>query len=105
MILRPVSVLASLMALALAGCGADKAQTAAEGADAQGEILGGTISDDMLPLDELKSKSPPMKPAPGESGAPGAAVSGDVASDEEEGEGAQPAEEPVQPAAEPAEEG
>jgi hypothetical protein len=104
MTLRPVSGIAALMALTLAACGSDKAPAAAEGADAQGEILGGTISDDMLPLDELKSKSPPMKPAPGESGGPGATPSGDAAG-EEEGEEVQPAEEPVESAAEPAEEG
>jgi hypothetical protein len=104
MILRPVSVIVPLMALTLAACGSDKAPEAADGADAQGEILGGTISDDMLPLDELKSKSPPMKPAPGESGTPGAPPSSDAASDGE-GEEAEPAEAPGEPAAEPAEEG
>ena len=37
---------------------------------AEGEVLGGTISDDMLPLDRLQSQSPPLD-GDGESGAGG----------------------------------
>lgn len=105
MMLRRVSALAPSMALALslAACSADKSPDAAEGADAQGEILGGTISDSMLPLDQLKSESPPMKPAPEKSG------SADAAEEDPEPEG-EPAsepsgEEPAEPAEEPAGEG
>ncbi|MCL4671768.1 MAG: hypothetical protein KJZ64_02275 [Sphingomonadaceae bacterium] len=36
---------------------------------AEGEVLGGTISDDMIPLEQLRSQSPPMRAAPGEGGA------------------------------------
>ena len=57
--LIPISLLATL---ALAGCG-DEAEgdgeAVATGGEAAGEVLGGTISDDMLPLEELTSTSPP----------------------------------------------
>lgn len=50
--------------LALAACESEEADTpeAAEPArtGAQGEVLGGTVSDDMLPLDTLRSQSPPL---------------------------------------------
>lgn len=53
------------LALALAACGDKPAQR--DGADnraAEGEVLGGTISDDMLPLEQVQSQSPAMKVAP-----------------------------------------
>ena len=54
----------ALLALAtpLAACGDDPAPIAdsTEDAGAQGEILGGTISDAMLPVDGLQSQSPSM---------------------------------------------
>ncbi|UIP06662.1 hypothetical protein LY632_13395 [Erythrobacter sp. SDW2] len=102
MMLRPVSVLAAT--LALAACGSDKAPVAAEGANAQGEILGGTISDAMLPLDELESESPPMKAAAGEGGAASNGTAKDDSADEatDDSRDAEPAE-PAE-AAEPAEE-
>ena len=37
------------------------------------EVLGGTISDDMIPLDRLRSQSPPVADAPAASQAAGAA--------------------------------
>lgn len=103
MMLRPFFVLA--ITLALAACGSGKTPVAAEGANAQGEILGGTISDSMLPLDELKSESPPMKVAPSE----GAGVDDSSANDDAASEDTTDAE-PDEPAqsgdpAEPAEEG
>ncbi|MHA6334604.1 hypothetical protein ACXYL9_13110 [Qipengyuania sp. CAU 1752] len=46
--------------LMLAGCdeGSEKVAPTEEGAGAQGEILGGTISDAMIPVEELRSSSP-----------------------------------------------
>ncbi len=38
-----------------------EAETIATGGEAAGEVLGGTISDDMLPLEELTSTSPPAE--------------------------------------------
>ncbi len=53
--------LLALSVLALAACDrGDPAQTEA-GARAEGEVLGGTISDDMIPLDQLRSQSPPLR--------------------------------------------
>lgn len=51
--------------LALAACGDSSAPVAEQDDDAtaRGEVLGGTISDDMLPLDTLRSKSPPLQQA------------------------------------------
>lgn len=56
---RLVSVLA--VSLVLASCGKDAAEVEERNADstARGEVLGGTISDDMLPLDTVQSQSPP----------------------------------------------
>ncbi|MDP4574340.1 hypothetical protein Q9K02_04210 [Qipengyuania sp. G39] len=51
-------------ALGLAACGDDAADASAEGDErgARGEVLGGTISDDMIPLDQLQSQSAPQNP-------------------------------------------
>jgi hypothetical protein len=43
------------------------------GRAAKGEVLGGTISDDMIPLDRLRSQSPPVADAPAASQGAGAA--------------------------------
>lgn len=47
----------------LAACGDDVPAETEEDAqrEAAGEVLGGTISDDMLPLDDLRSQSPPLR--------------------------------------------
>ncbi len=44
----------------LAGCGGDA--PADDGRAASGEVLEGSISDDMLPLDRLRSEPPPEDP-------------------------------------------
>ena len=100
---------AMALSLVLAGCGSsDDVETAEEGANAQGEILGGTISDEMVPLEEVRSASPPAKKEAGEGGG---SSSGDSADSDDEGtDEAGPAEEPAaesEPAEteEPAEEG
>ncbi|MFU7528755.1 hypothetical protein [Qipengyuania sp. ASV99] len=73
---RKLVPLAFAAALALSGCEEEApSDTSATGGKAAGEVLGGTISDDMIPLDELTSTSPPAAPpraAPGgDAGAPG----------------------------------
>jgi hypothetical protein len=45
---------------ALAACGGDTGSEGERGS-AAGEVLGGTISDDMLPLDTVTSQSPPLR--------------------------------------------
>ena len=49
--------------LALTACGDETAEQVSTetGGEAAGEILGGTISDDMIPLEELTSTSPPAE--------------------------------------------
>ena len=48
------------IALLLAACGGEETPDAQAGEDVgpQGEVYGGTISDDMLPIGEVKSQSP-----------------------------------------------
>lgn len=43
---------------AISACGGEREPAEAERAGAAGEILGGEISDDMLPLDTVQSTSP-----------------------------------------------
>lgn len=64
--------------LALAACGGDPAPSA-DGASASGEVLEGSISDAMLPLDSVQSHSPPLEKPPS-----GAASSETPAADEPE---------------------
>ncbi|MBV7259127.1 hypothetical protein [Erythrobacter crassostreae] len=97
----------------LAACGDDEPVPDAateEGGEATGEVLGGTISDDMIPLDQLTSTSPPAEPTASSDG--GGASSGGSASTstpdptpEPESEEAEPAAaDPAPPVAGPLEE-
>ncbi|MGX7953679.1 hypothetical protein ACWPM1_14095 [Tsuneonella sp. HG249] len=54
------AALLCLPLLALTGCG-DNAGAEGERKTAAGEVLGGTISDEMLPLDTVTSQSPPLR--------------------------------------------
>jgi hypothetical protein len=66
------------LALLAAACTEDAAAppAAEQGGEAAGEVLGGSISDDMIPLEQLGSEAPLM---PRQNAAPGA--SEDVATD------------------------
>ena len=81
------------LALALAACGGNSGNAEGERKTAAGEVLGGSITDEMLPLDTATSQSPPMR----ETGAePGASATGSTAAspedeDEDEGEASEPA--------------
>ncbi len=66
---RHLAIAATLCA-ALAACG-DKQKQTTEG-DASGEVLEGTISDDMLPLERLQSRPPLVEPSAASSGSPAA---------------------------------
>ena len=102
--------LLALTALALGACdSSDPAQTAPGGNRAEGEVLGGTISDDMIPLDSLRSQSPPLRPAPegpsGDAGdddastGDGEVASGDAADTTADGPAIEPDPAEEQPAA------
>ena len=61
--IRSLAVLSLLVGLA--ACGEKPAEAPAnDRRGAEGEVLGGTISDAMLPLATVRSESPPMEPAP-----------------------------------------
>jgi hypothetical protein len=94
------SLLAAGSALLLSGCdyfGSDGASTVAAG-DASGEVLEGSISDDMIPTDSLKSQPPALKVQPG-TGADGEAVDSAAEGDPLAEDAA--AADPAAPAAEP----
>ena len=79
---RPLAALA--LAALLAACGRDAPQ---EG-EASGEVLEGTISDDMLDLDQVRSQPPLADPtAAGAGGAGTAEDDAGESGDEEEPEG------------------
>ncbi|TWJ09324.1 hypothetical protein [Altererythrobacter ishigakiensis] len=47
--------------IALSSCGDSLPDRSEDGREAEGEVLGGSISDDMLPLDQLRSQSPVIR--------------------------------------------
>ena len=62
MTLKPLFALAPLALLVACGDPEPEAEVAAEeGGEVAGDVLGGTISDDMIPLDQLTSTSPPAE--------------------------------------------
>ncbi|WP_369025914.1 hypothetical protein [Qipengyuania sp. RANM35] len=59
------TLIALTLSAALGACGGkDSGETTDANAGARGEVLGGSISDGMIPLDELKSRAAPMKATP-----------------------------------------
>ena len=46
-----------VLVLALSGCGGDDGKKA-QGGTAQGEVLPGSVSDAMIPVDQVKSQAP-----------------------------------------------
>ena len=92
-----------LAPLSLTACGSEQAAEKAsdDGRSAKGEVLGGTISDDMLPLDTVKSQSPPLRVDKGDT-APGDAATGSAADTDAadtKGESTAPAEQEIEQAA------
>ena len=61
--MKRLTYLAAPGLLLLAACGDSEPEAATDeqGGEAAGDVLGGTISDDMLPLEELQSQSPPAE--------------------------------------------
>ncbi len=81
--------------LLLAACGSDPAadQGAGGQGSAAGEVLEGSISDDMLPLDTIRSQAPSLEKTPAAPGTDDAAA-GDENGDKEDGAGAEAAASP-----------
>lgn len=71
--------------LAAAACGGQAPERGEDAREAEGEVLGGTISDEMLPLDQLQSQSPVLRQKPVGEGDDAAAAEGDEATDEADG--------------------
>jgi len=80
--------------LALAACGGDPAPSA-DGGSASGEVLEGSISDAMLPLDTVQSQSPPLEKPPSESASSETPAAGEPAEATEQAEPAPEAEIPA----------
>lgn len=70
-------VIVPVLALVLAACGEEPEATMADDTDgaAEGEVLGGTISDAMLPIDSVQSQSPTVEPRRSSAGSDAAASS------------------------------
>ncbi|QFT76882.1 hypothetical protein [Erythrobacter sp. THAF29] len=93
MTFRPIIAAIPLMLLVACGDNDPAGEEQIEqGGEAAGEVLGGTISDAMLPLGELTSQSPPAeRSATDDDGASSAASSADDEPESEEAEAAPPA--------------
>ncbi|MCB5426130.1 hypothetical protein H0274_12745 [Altererythrobacter sp. CC-YST694] len=92
-VLRPIWLAPALLAapaLLLAACGSEKNK---DDRTASGQVLQGSISDEMLPLETVTSKPPLIRESSG--GGPGAAASEEAGEDAE----ALDAQQPVVPAA------
>lgn len=98
MTLRPI--LLAALPLTLAACGGNDDPAQGERKNAAGQVLGGTISDEMLPLDTVRSQSPPMSGAGDGDGGETPATDGATAPPRDSGEG--PGEPPREPESPPA---
>jgi len=92
----PRTLFALICVSSLAACGDDAKTPADDNRQAGGEVLEGTISDAMIPLDTLRSQGKALEKTPVEGNAPAASESSDAAENEGE-EGAEPAEAPAEP--------
>ena len=88
---RPIA--AAALAALLAACGGDAPQ---EG-EVSGEVLEGTISDEMLPLDQLRSEAPLADPTPDETSSRAAAPAIEASAAEAETDDATAEEPPAEP--------
>lgn len=104
---KTLGLAASLALLTLSACG-EKGKDGAKGS-AEGEVLEGSISDAMLPLDTVRSQ-PPLAPhsgapgsrTPGAGDAPGVDSSGEADASAPQAGGETPAATPNSPVAKPA---
>ncbi|TCJ41461.1 hypothetical protein [Parafrankia sp. BMG5.11] len=95
----------SLLALTMLSACGDQKSDEPERKTAAGEVLGGSISDSMLPLDTVQSQSPPLRESAADDSGAGPSEAAD--DDEEEEEAPAPSSSPssseTAPAAPPAE--
>lgn len=84
-------LLAPLLLLAACEEEAAEVDTSATGGKAAGEVLGGTISDEMIPLETLTSTSPPMERPRAPAGSAGTAPGEDAQAETQEAEAPQDA--------------
>ncbi|MBV7265025.1 hypothetical protein [Erythrobacter ani] len=86
MMTRPIIALAAFSLLA--ACGSDEPVNDSAAVDQEGQlrgdVLGGSISDDMLPLDQLTSQSPPLETAADSDTATSSDAGGDSTDDSEQ---------------------
>ena len=75
------------LAIALAACGSGDETTADDARQAEGEVLEGTVSDAMIPLDQLRSQGEPLRQTPPDGNAP-AVGDAEGETDEQAGEAA-----------------
>lgn len=69
--MRPALIAPALiLAASLTACGTDSGDTGPERRTAAGQVLGGEVSDAMIPLDTVRSTAPVAErsPGPGENG-------------------------------------
>lgn len=90
---------AALGALALlAACDAQLPGRGDDAREAEGEVLGGSISDEMLPLDQVKSQSPVLRKTPQAEAGEGEEASAEAAEGEAaEGDEAAPLTDATEP--------
>ncbi|MEL7199780.1 MAG: hypothetical protein AAGL10_15825 [Pseudomonadota bacterium] len=110
--MKPIALLFATPVFLLASSCSDEAATdeatgAVQEGEVSGEILGGTISDDMLPLEQLRSQSPsarddPEGAASNRGGSASAASSSSDASSDSAPESAETDQPAPEPASEPA---
>lgn len=91
------------LALALAACGGNGGSAEGERKTAAGEVLGGSITDEMLPLDTVTSQSPPLREASEEpeAGGPGSGTPSDAATTAAEPDASEPASDAAEAEPEP----
>ena len=68
---KPIALPALTALLALSACADDPAPTDGDESEASGEVLEGTISDDMLEIDRVRSQAPLAEAEEGEEGSAG----------------------------------
>jgi hypothetical protein len=93
LLISAAALLISAAALLISACSSEDevtARTSEQGGEAAGEVLGGTISDDMIALEQLRSQAP-LAPRQKSEAASGSDRAGDAANDEAEAAPAAPA--------------